>query len=61
MKVILFNHSDDDFEFDEGDRVAQVIFEKIAFPVEVEEVLELSQTTRGEAGIGSTGVAPIKE
>ena len=36
--VILFNFSDTDFEINEGDRVAQLICEKICYPdiVEVE-------------------------
>jgi len=55
----LFNHSDEDFEYESGDRIAQIIFEKIAFPIIVEEVLELGQTTRGEGGIGSTGIKAL--
>ncbi|KAF7816274.1 deoxyuridine 5'-triphosphate nucleotidohydrolase-like [Senna tora] len=53
--VILFNHSDADFEVKVGDRVAQMIIEKIATP-EVEEVEDLDSTARGEGGFGSTGV-----
>ncbi|KAK7305584.1 hypothetical protein VNO77_43490 [Canavalia gladiata] len=53
--VILFNHSDDDFEVKVGDRVAQVIIQKIVTP-EVTEVQDLDSTLRGEGGFGSTGV-----
>ncbi|XP_058787870.1 deoxyuridine 5'-triphosphate nucleotidohydrolase [Vicia villosa] len=53
--VILFNHSDVDFEVKVGDRVAQLIIEKIITP-EVSEVLDLDSTVRGEGGFGSTGV-----
>jgi dUTP pyrophosphatase len=53
--VILFNHSDVDFHIKAGDRVAQLILEKIAI-VPVEEVKELPDTVRGANGFGSTGV-----
>jgi len=53
--VILFNHSDSDFSVKVGDRVAQLILEKIAI-VDVEETEgELPATVRGEGGFGSTG------
>lgn len=35
--VVLFNHAKTDFEIKKGDRVAQLICEKIAYP-ELEEV-----------------------
>ncbi|KAI3942704.1 hypothetical protein MKW92_029043 [Papaver armeniacum] len=53
--VILFNHSDADFQVKMGDRVAQLIIEKIITP-EVEEVEDLDSTVRGSGGFGSTGV-----
>lgn len=53
--VILFNHSDVDFEVKAGDRIAQLIIEKIVTP-EVEEVDDLDATERGSGGFGSTGV-----
>jgi len=55
----LFNHSDDDFVVTKGDRIAQLICEKISFP-EVEEVKTLDVSERGEQGFGSTGVKKIK-
>ncbi len=43
-----------------GDRVAQLIVERIATP-EVAEVADLDATVRGDGGFGSTGVgAPEK-
>ena len=39
-----------------GDRVAQLILERILTP-EVEEVSELDITVRGSGGYGSTGVS----
>jgi len=57
--VILFNFGDKDFEIKEGDRIAQLVLEKIAL-ADVEEVDELDDTVRGEGGFGSTGVAANK-
>jgi len=54
--VILFNFGTQEFEIKEGDRIAQLILEKIELS-EVAEVDELDETTRGEGGFGSTGVA----
>ncbi|KAG6406417.1 hypothetical protein SASPL_134017 [Salvia splendens] len=53
--VILFNHSDADFEVKAGDRIAQLIIEQIVTP-EVAEVDDLDSTARGSGGFGSTGV-----
>ncbi|ESQ45883.1 hypothetical protein EUTSA_v10011147mg [Eutrema salsugineum] len=53
--VILFNYSDVDFEVKIGDRIAQLIIERIVTP-EVMEVDDLDSTVRGEGGFGSTGV-----
>ncbi len=39
-----------------GDRVAQLILERIVTP-EVEEVEDLDATVRGAGGYGSTGVS----
>ena len=54
--VVLFNHSEDDFEVKRGDRIAQLVLERIATPP-VEVVEELDDTTRGAGGFGSTGVS----
>ncbi|CAH0551877.1 unnamed protein product [Brassicogethes aeneus] len=54
IKVILFNHSDEDFPVNIGDRIAQLICERIFYP-ELEEVKDLTDTERGEGGFGSTG------
>lgn len=55
IKVILFNHSCRNFEVAAGDRIAQLICEKIYYP-DLEEVNMLSETDRGEDGFGSTGI-----
>lgn len=52
--VVLFNHGPEAFTIKQGDRVAQLILERIATP-EVEEVDELDVTIRGAGGYGSTG------
>lgn len=53
--IILFNHSDANFEVKAGDRAAQLIIEVIMMP-EVVEVEDLDSTVRGAGGFGSTGV-----
>jgi dUTP pyrophosphatase len=53
--VLLFNFSSDAFQVNKGDRIAQLLLEKIATPV-VMEVGELDQTERGAGGFGSTGM-----
>ena len=55
--VVLFNHGDQDFEVKMGDRIAQLILEKIDTPP-VEEVQGLDDTVRGSGGFGSTRVKP---
>jgi len=52
--VMLFNHSNDVFELKVGDRIAQLILERISTPP-VEEVESLETTARGQGGFGSTG------
>ncbi|KIK05856.1 hypothetical protein K443DRAFT_674896 [Laccaria amethystina LaAM-08-1] len=52
--ILLYNLSDKDFQVEEGDRVAQLILEKIYNP-EVLEVADLDTTLRGANGFGSTG------
>jgi dUTP pyrophosphatase len=53
--IILVNLSDTDFIVKSGDRVAQLILERISNP-EIVEVENLSNTNRGIGGFGSTGV-----
>lgn len=53
--VVLFNHGDEDFSIRRGDRVAQLILEKISM-AEIIEVEELADTERGTGGFGSTGI-----
>ncbi|KAJ6815180.1 guanine nucleotide-binding protein subunit beta isoform X1 [Iris pallida] len=53
--VVLFNFSDVDFEVKPGDRIAQMIIERVVTP-DVVEVEDLDYTDRGAGGFGSTGV-----
>ena len=55
VKVIIKNFSSEDFKIEIGNRIAQMIINKIELwdPI---EVTELSKTNRGSNGFGSTGV-----
>ncbi|XP_028402273.1 deoxyuridine 5'-triphosphate nucleotidohydrolase-like [Dendronephthya gigantea] len=52
--VILFNLSHIDYEVKQGDRIAQLLIQRICTP-QLEEVESLDITTRGDGGYGSTG------
>ncbi|XP_036400011.1 deoxyuridine 5'-triphosphate nucleotidohydrolase, mitochondrial isoform X3 [Megalops cyprinoides] len=52
--VVLFNFSKETFEVKKGDRIAQLICEKICYP-ELEQHETLDETERGAGGFGSTG------
>nr|XP_016928334.1 deoxyuridine 5'-triphosphate nucleotidohydrolase [Drosophila suzukii] len=58
LGVVLFNHSDVEFEVKRGDRIAQFICERIFYP-ELQLVDKLEDTERGEGGFGSTGVKDL--
>lgn len=53
--VILVNLSNEDFVIENGERIAQLIIAKHE-RAEWLEVQELTETSRGEGGFGSTGV-----
>ncbi|WP_103069005.1 dUTP diphosphatase [Aquimarina sediminis] len=53
--VILVNLSNEDFTIENGERVAQLVIAKHE-RAEWIAVSELSETSRGEGGFGSTGV-----
>ena len=55
LKVLLINHSNEDFNIKDGDRIAQMIISKHERIVWNEAEL-LTETERGEGGYGSTGV-----
>ncbi|CAM3966561.1 MULTISPECIES: dUTP diphosphatase [Flavobacterium] len=53
--VILVNLSNENFTIENGERIAQIVIAKHE-RAEWIKVEELSETTRGEGGFGSTGV-----
>tara|TARA_B100001063_G_scaffold246340_1_gene285068 strand:+ start:1224 stop:1661 length:438 start_codon:yes stop_codon:yes gene_type:complete len=54
IKVIIYNHGDKNFLVNNGDRIAQMILSPVV-KMELQEINDLPQTTRGEGGFGSTG------
>ena len=54
VKVILINLSEEPFEIKPGDRIAQMVFQKVE-RAEIEVVGEINGTPRGDGGFGSTG------
>jgi dUTP pyrophosphatase len=54
IKIILVNLSSKDYFIQKGDKIAQAIINKFE-KVKIEEAGELSDSTRGKAGFGSTG------
>ncbi len=52
----MFNLSDVDFDIKRGDRIAQLILERISMAPAI-EVDDLDTTDRGAGGFGSTGVS----
>tara|TARA_Y100000768_G_scaffold345422_1_gene292342 strand:- start:129 stop:566 length:438 start_codon:yes stop_codon:yes gene_type:complete len=54
IKVIIYNHGDDSFIVNNGDRIAQMVLSPV-IKIELEEADELPKTLRGKGGFGSTG------
>ena len=54
IKIILFNHGNQEFIVKKNDRVAQMILTPV-LKVDFEEVDNLPDTLRGSGGFGSTG------
>ena len=54
IKIILFNHSKDEFIINNNDRIAQMILMPV-LKAKFEEVKDLPKTLRGSGGFGSTG------
>ena len=54
IKVILKNSDHRPYEVKSGDRIAQMVFAPVTTAI-FTEVAELSDTDRGEGGLGSTG------
>ena len=54
IKILLFNHGNNEFTINNKDRVAQMILMPV-HKMELEEVENLPNTLRGKGGFGSTG------
>ena len=54
IKVIIFNHGDNNFIINNGDRIAQMVLTPI-IKMEFEETKDLPQSVRDGGGFGSTG------
>lgn len=55
LKVIMINHSKNDFIINNGDRIAQLVVAK-AIQADFNISSSLSESERGEGGFGSTGI-----
>ena len=54
LKIILFNHSKEEFVVRNNDRIAQMVLMPV-LKIDFEEVDNLPNTLRGSDGFGSTG------
>jgi len=54
IRVKLYNLGDGDYIFEKGDKISQLVIEKIETP-RIEIVREFAETERGSNGFGSTG------
>ena len=54
IRVKLYNHSDDWYIVNKGDKISQLVILPILTP-DLELVDELDETERGDGGFGSTG------
>ena len=54
LKIILFNHSKEEFVVRNNDRIAQMVLMPV-LKIDFEEVDNLPDTLRGSGGFGSTG------
>ena len=54
IKVIIYNHGNENFLISNGDRIAQMILTPV-LKMELEEVNNLPESIRGKSGFGSTG------
>lgn len=54
VKVLLINHGAEPVEFRRGERIAQLVVQRVE-QIGLEEVVELPPSQRGASGFGSTG------
>ncbi len=55
IKIILIHHGKESFFIKRGDRIAQLVIQKVFQPILV-ETNELDNTKRGKGGFGHTGI-----
>lgn len=55
IKISLINHGERPIEFKEGDRIAQLVIQRVEL-LEPVAVRDLDSTERGEKGFGSSGL-----
>ena len=55
VRVLLFNQGDKEFKINVGDRIAQMVLERVYTP-SVEATDNLEESVRGAGGFGSTGI-----
>ena len=60
VHVLLINHGNDDIEIKRGDRIAQLVVNRVE-TVDFTEVGELPATKRGDGGFGHTGIEGARE
>ncbi|MEM9592871.1 MAG: dUTP diphosphatase [Acidobacteriota bacterium] len=56
IQVLLVHHGDEPFAIQRGDRIAQLVFARVA-EVTWAEVEDLADSDRGDGGFGSSGVS----
>ena len=54
IKIIIYNHGNENFVINNKDRIAQIILTPV-IKMELQETEELPESVRGEGGFGSTG------
>ena len=60
VKILLINLGESPWEIQRGERIAQLVFQRVE-RAELVEVAVVNQTQRGAGGFGSTGTAPISD
>ena len=56
VRILVFNLSENNVTITQGDRIAQLVLEKICFADVVEVDDNIGETKRGDSGFGSTGM-----
>ena len=54
VKIIVVNLSKDEYKIENGERVAQLVLQKV-YQMDLEEVTEINVTERNDGGFGHTG------